>query len=124
MMGSGNDGATERLGRAGMLRGISSRKYAQLKRDKAPTALGPYLPLIIEACGEKEFSYEYKHGAESHGTFTFSLASILRRQKTAISFQDLVDKTRDQLAELQYAQNPQILGPTHIVRSKVPWQAG
>jgi hypothetical protein len=120
----GNDGATARLGRAGMLRGISEEEYRQLKRDKAPTALGPYLPLIIEACGEEDFSYEYKHGAESHGAFTFSLASILRRQKTAISFQKLAEKTRDQLAELRYAQTPQILGPTHIVKSKVPWRAG
>ena len=38
-------------------------------------APGPYLPLIIEACGEDEFSYEYRHGATSHGAFTFSLAT-------------------------------------------------
>ena len=36
-------------------------------------ARGPYLPLIIEACGEDEFSYEYRHGAASHGAFTYSL---------------------------------------------------
>lgn len=106
-----------------MLRGISASKYARLKKQKSVMARGPYLPLIIEACGEEEFSYEYRHGATSHGAFTFSLASILRREKT-ITFEELVAKTREQLADLQYAQEPRILGPTKIVKHKVPWTAG
>ena len=121
----GRDGATERIGRATMLRGMSSRQYERLKRENELAARGPYLPLIIEACGEGEFSYEYRHGASSHGAFTFSLANILRRQNgKAITFESLVAKTRDQLADLQYAQEPRILGPGHIVKSTVPWTAG
>jgi hypothetical protein len=34
--------------------------------------VGPYLPLIIEACQEKEFSYEYRDGATSYGAFTYA----------------------------------------------------
>jgi hypothetical protein len=117
----GGDGSTERLGRASMLRKTSSRKYARMKRDKAPEALGPYLPLIIEACGEQELSYEYRHGATSHGAFTFSLASILKKERKAITFESLVAKTAARLADLQYAQHPQILDPTHIMKSRVPW---
>ncbi len=119
----GRDGATQRLGRASMLRGITARKYAQLKKQKSVMTRGPYLPLIIEACGEDEFSYEYRHGATSHGAFTYSLANILRQQKT-ITFEELVAKTRQQLIDLQYDQEPQILGPEVIVKHKVPWAAG
>jgi predicted alpha/beta hydrolase family esterase len=116
----GREGATERLGRAGMLRGLSQRQYAALKRNDPEAARGPYLPLIIEACGEAELSYEYRHGAASHGAFTFSLASILRRE-AGLSFKALVEKTRDQLADLRYDQTPQILGPTAVMEAKIPW---
>lgn len=119
----GQRGTTQRLGRGSMLRYMSAKQYARLKRQRSDAAKGPYLPLIIEACQEDEFSYEYRHGATSHGAFTFSLDNILRRQKTAISFEKLVAKTRDQLAELQYKQVPQILGPTVVVKHKVPWVA-
>ncbi|WP_284736042.1 caspase family protein [Dongia deserti] len=120
----GHNGATKRLGRAAMLRGLSAREYDRLKkgrRRKQP--IGPYLPLIIEACGEEQLSYEYRHGAVSYGAFTFSLANILRREnaaKRSISFERLVAKTRAQLAELEYDQTPQILGPTAVRRQKVP----
>lgn len=120
----GRDGATKRLGRAAMLRGLTAGKYNRLKKEAAKSRpVGPYLPLIIEACAEEQFSYEYRHGATSHGAFTFSLASILRREKAvkrSINFDQLVAKVRDQLAELKYDQTPQILGPTAIRRHKVP----
>ncbi len=116
----GREGATKRLGRASMLRGLSSGQYDRLKKGGEAVDLGPYLPVIIEACGEEEFSYEYRHGATSHGAFTFSLANILRREKS-ISFETLIAKTRAQLADLQYAQEPRILGPSAILKHKVPW---
>jgi metacaspase-1 len=119
----GQDGATRRLGRASMLRGLSSAQYSRLKRRRHELARGPYLPLIIEACKEEELSYEYRHGATSHGAFTFSLANILRRERRAITFESLVDKTRKQLVDLQYDQTPQILGPTKIRHHKIPWIA-
>ena len=117
----GKDGATSRLGRSSMVRKLSGPQYSALKRRSKQTTYGPYLPLIIEACAENEFSYECRHGAESHGAFTFTLNKILRDHKGAITFDRLVNKTRDQLAELQYKQVPQILGPTAIRTHKVPW---
>jgi hypothetical protein len=119
----GQDGATKRLGRASMLRGLSSAQYARLKRTDEMKARGPYLPVIIEACAEHEYSYEYRHGAASHGAFTYSLAAILRKEKT-ITFEGLVGKVKDQLAELGYAQVPSILGPNAILQHKVPYTAG
>lgn len=120
----GNDGATRRLGRASMLRGLSSTKYNRLKKRNKKLAQGPYLPLIIEACAEDQLSYEYRHGATSYGAFTFSLANILHREKKAITFDSLVAKTSAQLADLQYRQTPQILGPTAVRKHKVPWTVG
>ncbi len=119
----GRQGSSKRLGRAAMLRRMSSGQYARLKRQNKELARGPYLPMIIEACAEGELSYEYRHGATSHGAFTYSLDSILRRHQGRITFEKLVAKTRDQLAELQYNQVPQILGPTAILKYKVPWVA-
>ncbi|GAA3102912.1 hypothetical protein GCM10010520_55050 [Rhizobium viscosum] len=118
----GNSGASERIGRASMLRGTSSREYNRLKKQDPALAAGPYLPLIIEACGEDQLSYEYRHGATSYGAFTYSLASILR-SAGKVTFEDLVDKTRGRLEDLQYNQKPQILGPTAVLQSEVPWRA-
>jgi metacaspase-1 len=116
----GENGATRRMGRASMLRGTSPAQYSKLKSADKNAIVGPYLPLIIEACGENELSYEYRHGASSHGAFTYSLAQILRKKKN-ITFERLVEETRDQLRELQYEQSPQILGPTAVMGAKVPW---
>lgn len=116
----GHSGTNERLGRAGMLRGLSSAEYDALKTVDPDMAKGPYLPLIIEACGEEQLSYEYRHGATSYGAFTYSLASVLRRERS-ITFADLVGKTREQLADLQYDQVPQILGPTAVMNAKAPF---
>lgn len=119
----GREGATQRLGRASMLRRLTSAQYGRLKQENEVMARGPYLPVIIEACGEEEFSYEYRHGASSHGAFTYSLANILRQEKT-ITFEELVNKTGAQLADLRYAQVPRILGPSAILQHNVPWTAG
>lgn len=119
----GQKGATERIGRASMLRGLSSTQYARLKKENEAISPGPYLPVIIEACGEGQFSYEYRHGATSHGAFTYVLAKLLREQKK-ISFEALIAKTREQLADLQYDQEPAILGPTSILQYDIPWTAG
>lgn len=118
----GNKGATVRLGRASMLRLTDQQDYRKAAaRAKAP--VGPFLPLIIQACEEEQLSYEYRHGATSYGAFTFCLASILRKDPT-LTFQQLVDKVRDQLAELGYQQKPVILGPTAIQNARLPFRTG
>ncbi|CAN7624127.1 caspase family protein [Phenylobacterium sp. LjRoot225] len=118
----GKDQVTERLGRAAMRRGLSTRELERLKADGQPDIPdGPYLPLIIEACGEEELSYEYRHGATSHGAFTYSLAAILR-DKQKISFNELIRLTGSRLKDLRYDQQPKILGPTAIMAADVPWR--
>jgi hypothetical protein len=117
----GDNGATVRLGRSSLLRLDSERAYRAARKDKHGP-IGPYLPLIIEACGEGELASEYRHGATSYGAFTFCFASLLRQQKT-ISFERLVQMAGARLKELGYNQNPQILGPSNVTSAKVPWRA-
>jgi metacaspase-1 len=116
----GEDGDSTRIGRASLVRGQTEREYRQLKRRAGSARVGPYLPLIIEACQEHEFSYEYRHGVTSYGAFTDSLCLELRRRRR-VSFQRLVDVTGARLADLGYAQQPQILGPRAVVNARVPW---
>jgi hypothetical protein len=116
----GNDRSTTRLGRASLIRQQGEDDYKRLKRREGSPKVGPYLPLIIEACQEKEFSYEYRHGVTSYGAFTYSLCLELRKRKR-ISFQRLVEVTADRLKALGYEQKPQILGPKAIVSARVPW---
>ena len=117
----GEEGATLRLGRAGVLRAETSQAEYKEARRKEPI-VGPYLPLIIEACGEDQMSYEYRHGATSYGAFTFCFATALRENK-GMTFSELVDLTGKRLKELQYQQTPQILGPTDVVGARVPWRS-
>jgi hypothetical protein len=117
----GPTGATERLGRSGMLRTLTQDQYRRLKKADGEGPKGPYLPLILEACDEEQFSYEYRHGAVSYGAFTFSLVAILRRQTQPITFEELIEKTRRQLIDLRYEQTPRVLGPTMIVEYPIPW---
>ena len=117
----GEDGTSTRLGRASLVRQESEAEYRKQKRREKTTRIGPYLPLIIEACREKELSYEYRHGATSYGAFTFALCQELRARKR-ITFKRLVDVTRATLTDLQYDQQPQILGPNRIMNARVPWR--
>lgn len=118
----GTDGATRRIGRASILRGQSESAYRQQKKRATGTPVGPYLPLIIEASSEEQFSYEYRHGATSYGAFTYALSKRLR-QSGPITFKKLVADTRAELAELGYQQTPQILGPAKIMSARVPWKS-
>jgi hypothetical protein len=122
---TGKTGAKRRMGRALNLREKPNQEFDALCKKYGHK--GPYLPMIIEACGEDEFSYEYKHGTLAYGAFTYSLASILRRLghgKEPVTFQDLRDLIAQQLADLGYLQSPHILGPQAVLDSHVPWKAG
>lgn len=119
----GTDGASELIGRASMLRLMDEKKYKTLKKQNPEKAVGAYLPLIIEACQAHEYAYEYRHGTTSYGAFTYSLASILRREEE-ITFEKLVKAAKSQLRKLGYAQEPNIVGPDVIMKANVPWYSG
>lgn len=118
----GANGATLRIGRAMGLRRLPNRVYDKVRRDLKHK--GPYLPIIMEACQEEQLSYEYRHGAQSYGAFTFSLAETLRaerRRNRNPTFRQLNDGVEDRLKKLKYDQTPNLVGAAKILRQQVPW---
>ena len=118
----GEGGDVNRLGRAVELRADRQRF------DKACKELdhkGPFMPFIIQACKEKQYSYEYRHGVQSYGAFTYALSVILRDPKTpkGISWSRLVKTVADKLEDLQYDQIPCLICPTPFKNDPVPWKA-
>ncbi len=121
----GRSGTVKRLGRSASLLTLDNRAYDRVTR--AQDHKGPYLPLIIQACREAEYSYEYKHGFTAYGAFTYSLARMLRalaKQGRTPTFADLVKLTAKDLTALGYDQHPVILGPKTVTVSPLPWRGG
>ena len=118
----GTSGASYRLGRAVGLRTLPKSKYDAVRRTLKHH--GPYLPVIMEACQEDQLSYEYRHGVQSYGAFTFSLAATLRAGRSANrnpTFTRLMDGISGRLKQLQYDQTPNLVGPRKILQQPVPW---
>jgi metacaspase-1 len=117
--------STHRMGLAQTLRADHDRP--QLKKLAAQYShLGPYMPTLLYACADAEFAYEYEHGPISHGAFSYSLVKRLRaarRQGKRLSFEQLVSSVRQELAQLGYAQTPQLVAPSHIRGLDVPLSA-
>ncbi len=112
---------THKLGQAMALRRTSRKTYHELQKKFGHQ--GPYLPLLIYACQEEELAYEYRHGVQAHGAFTYCLAKNLRgaRQKRKKpTFQELVRSVARELRELKYEQHPHLVGPTAKKKSTVP----
>jgi len=119
----GDSGATRRLGRGIDLRVMPDKEYDKTRRVLGHE--GPFMPMVYEACGEKEFAYEYQHGVIAYGAFTYALAAILRAHAAAkeeITFERLLKETAKTLKDLQYDQHPEIAGPKGLMKKPVPWQ--
>jgi hypothetical protein len=107
----GRSGATRRLGRAVPL-WTSAANYRKAK--KAYGHNGPYVPILLEACQESEYSYEYRHGVTSFGAFTYCLTTIFRKMrgsKKPVSWDKLMKLTTRQLHQLKYQQTPLLICP-------------
>jgi hypothetical protein len=118
----GSTGATRRLGRGVMLRTLTNRRYDQER--KALGHYGAYLPIIVEACQEHDFAYEYRDGANSYGAFTFSLVKLLRENRIQgrnPTFATLAKLTAARLQALGYQQTPNLLGPSRRLSQPIPW---
>jgi len=112
----GRRGVTYRIGRGIQLREcLSKSESAGLVKQKKAL----YLPVLLEACGEEQLSYEYRHGTISYGAFTYSMVKNLRASP-AITFRSLIMRTSETLRTLRYDQKPQMVGPANVLRSRVP----
>jgi hypothetical protein len=112
---------TTRLGRGMSLRGLPHEVYERERRELRHH--GPYLPVVLEACQERELAYEHRDGTSSFGAFTFALARVLRAasRDQPISFRAIARRTASHLAALGYDQTPNLVGPRDVVRHRVPW---
>jgi hypothetical protein len=115
----GENKATVRLGRGIALRPMPNDEYDRTRRRLHHK--GPFMPIVYEACGENELSYEYQHGAIGHGAFTYALAAALRRSREPLTFTALLKETAKELKDLGYDQTPKIAGPKEVMRAHVPW---
>ncbi len=115
---AGASRTVNRLGRGSSVRHLTEEEYkGERKKSKI---VGPYLPLILEACDEHQTASEYRHGAVSYGAFTWSLCAALR-QSTKPTFKSLLEDVRARLRKQGYEQVPQIVGPTIVKNAGVPW---
>lgn len=121
----GQTGDVLRLGSAMSLRGLSNEEFDRVTKERGHH--GPYMPLIIHACQEDEFAYEYQHGVISHGAFTFVLSNLLRDYNRGrgftVSFEELVSDAAEELMDLGYDQNPDLAGPEEIRQADIPWES-
>ena len=63
----GRNGCTKKLGTAMSLR----EKQTATQYRKAPRERrGPYMPVVLTACEEGGYAYEYHHGTIAYGVFT------------------------------------------------------
>lgn len=118
----GQTGSVHRLGRSATLRTLPKAAYNATR--KAFGHLGPYLPILMEACQESQYSYEYRHGATSYGAYTFSLALVLHENRDAnrnLSYLELSKLTTEKLHRLKYNQTPALVGAKKLVAEDLPW---
>lgn len=118
---NGVNGKTNKLGRAFPL-WSEVREFEKARKKYG--ASGPYMPVILEACRENESAYEYRHGVTSYGAFTYSLTTILRqelRKGKKVSFENLMRLTAKQLKDLEYNQNPVLVGPKVRTEGVLPF---
>ncbi len=119
----GEDGAVKRLGRAASLR-PSNSTFDKARRDYDHK--GPFMPFIIQACGENQFSYEYRHGVQSYGAFTYSMGLMMRewrknKKKRQLSWDQFVKAIELKLVRLKYDQKPCLVCPDALRNDPVPW---
>jgi hypothetical protein len=118
----GEHGDVNRLGRAVELR---ARRHAFDKACKEYGHKGPFMPFIFQACQEKQYSYEYRHGVQSYGAFTYALSVILRdpeTKKNTPTWSGLIKRVGDKLYDLRYDQQPCLVCPTPFKNKPIPWQ--
>jgi len=120
---TGTSGAVKRLGRSVSLWSSSAAKFEKGKKDFGH--YGPYMPTLLQACREDQYSFEYRHGSASYGAFTYSLTETLRRRsgkdRVSVSFERLMEEVADKIKALRYDQTPMLLCPKSKQGNVVPF---
>lgn len=106
----GPDGDTQKMGRAV---GLWSDKPAEFKASKTRLGhFGPYNPVILAACREDQYAYEYTHGSVPYGAMTFMLVQQLRASAGAKTLEEIVKQCNRLLkSKLGFEQETQLYRP-------------
>lgn len=116
----GDDGTVVRIGRGAQVRPRSRVDFNDARKRYGHE--GPYMPLVLMACQEQEYAYEYRHGVTSYGAFTYGLAAELRRRRRKPpTYEGLVRAVARRLRRLSFDQRPEIAGPTVWKQADIPW---
>lgn len=106
----GEDRATQKFGRA-ISRWSDDGEQAK-KLASQFKHYGPFNPIVITSCQEKQYAYEYRHGVESHGAFTYVLTQLMQRNDRKAGVEDLVKNAAGLIKNrLQLNQVPDVYNP-------------
>ena len=122
----GSTGATRKLGRAMDLRTLPNNQYKRIRKAFGPEHIGPFLPVILEACEENQLSYEYRHGVTSYGAFTYILTRAFRASSNRnrhVTWEYLIGEVRKNLTKMKYPQTPVLVGPSGVINKSIPWKS-
>ncbi len=116
----GQNCSTKKLGAAMSLREEqTAAQYRKAPRERR----GPYMPVVLTACEEGSYAYEYHHGTIGYGVFTYALAKEFRKAQTAretdLSFNTLSERVNATMKTLHYDQVSGVKGPKATCRSPV-----
>jgi hypothetical protein len=81
------------------------------------------MPVVLAACKEGGYSYEYHHGTIGYGVFTYALAKEFRKAQasrdTGVSFTELTERVNATMKTLRYDQVSDVKGPKATCRAPV-----
>jgi Caspase domain len=81
------------------------------------------MPVVLTACEEGGYSYEYHHGTIGYGVFTYALAKEFRKAETAremeVSFTELIERVNATMKTLRYDQISDVKGPKAVCNGPV-----
>jgi metacaspase-1 len=116
----GRNCSTKKLGTAMSLReNQTATEYRKAPRERR----GPYMPVLLTACEEGGYAYEYHHGTIGYGVFTYALAKEFRKAQAArekdVSFTELSERVNATMKRLHYDQISDVKGPKAACRAPV-----
>lgn len=116
------DGATQKLGRAVSRWSDSPAAFRAASRRLGHH--GPYNPVILAACREDQYAYEYTHGSVPYGALTFMLVQQLRASGGRKTLEAIVAQCNSVLKnKLGYEQQAQLYRPREHRQTHFPGKA-
>lgn len=81
---------------------------------------GPYLPVVMAACSQRELCHEFRQGNIWYGVFTYAFAQSIRMFRYAgardrATLKQLISRVHQRLMTLGVGQTPRLVGPSRVV---------